>query len=395
MIAIILLATIACVSGQEWSVAQPNLGTIMFGLDATSQDGGVIAGMTNGPGNLVYQFSENGDELELLLVGTEQGQPFMILSARSHHENETVVTGIGYGRAFPAVMYTNDGGETWPSSSTHASIWGLYQDCSKVYDGNSYVVTGDWIVYAEPPAPYGTGVGISTDGGDVWTMSGLNSWTWDSWARYSAFFNNTHGFTSGGYWPLAATQDERVKSASVIIGDESNEHYLPLSQHVLMRADKDQIPLKYNTPKNDYNAFIAKTSDGGQTWTPVFESFNEYYFNQIQFINEFVGFVVGEGHRAVILKTTDGGNTWREVFQSTRSLVAMKMVSDQEGWAGGAIYGATIRAYLVRTTDGGETWAEFPTEDLPYSVWNIEGVDPAHVYSVAFNSATTALLRFT
>jgi len=132
------------------------------------------------------------------------------------------------------------------------------------------------------------------------------------------------------------------------------------------------------------------------SYTTKYSTMGDVYFNQIQFVNENTGFVVGEGDsRGVILKTSDAGNTWNEVFVTNQSLVALKMVNENEGWAAGAIYARTsITTYFVRTMDGFQTAEEYES-DLPYAVWAIDGFDPNLLFAVAFNTANTALLRFT
>jgi len=118
--------------------------------------------------------------------------------------------------------------------------------------------------------------------------------------------------------------------------------------------------------------------------------------NQIQFVSPSTGFVVGEGDsHSIILRTTDGGTTWTEVFETPYSLVALKMVNSQEGWGAGAIYErASFSSYFVRTTDGGNTWVDYPVDGLDYAVWGIDGFDPDLLFGVAFDTSNTVLLRF-
>jgi len=232
-------------------------------------------------------------------------------------------------------------------------------------------------------------------------MGAEGSWPYDAWARYGSFFNATHGYVSGGYWPLSSSYD-------VVLGDAEATSIIPLSKHVGMRMEgaSGALPSKYSAgaagalsankrQSEGYHAFIAFTADGGQTYREVYNTYNDIYFNQIQCLDDATCFVTGEGPtRGVILKSTDGGNTWREVFETSRSMVALKMVSFTEGWAGGAIYGVNIRAYLVHTVDGGETWVEVDVSDLPYAIWDIDSVGADTVFAVGFNTANSVLLRY-
>lgn len=388
-------------------VVHSNLGTIIIGLDAVTESTGVIGGSTNGIGNLVYSFSNNGDNLTPILAGTEAGQPFLPLATQSLG-NSTVLGGIGYGRSFPAVAFTNDDGENWqPSSTMTNDAWVFLQDVGKSNDNSVYVGIGAYIKYCNtPPCPYTEGAHISSDGGDVWHLSAENSWPWDAWSRYGAFLNSTHGLISGGYWPASTDFD-------VLIGEEDkiNTAVIPLTMHIGLRTEPGAVPEKYaafNTvainsngekkrrQNEGYHAFIASTTDGGETYTQLYSTYDDVYFNQIQCVDANVCFVVGESNtRGVIMKTEDGGRNWRDVFETTRSLVALKMVNAFEGWAGGAIYGPGIRAYLAHTTDGGNTWAEIDVSDIPYSVFTIDGVDPSLVYATGLGQSTCAMLRYT
>ncbi len=64
---------------------------------------------------------------------------------------------------------------------------------------------------------------------------------------------------------------------------------------------------------NGSNAAVYKTTDGGDTWinqlselTPILPG--NYYFRNIEFLNENIGFV--GTLNGVFLKTVDGGTNW-------------------------------------------------------------------------------------
>lgn len=75
--------------------------------------------------------------------------------------------------------------------------------------------------------------------------------------------------------------------------------------------------------------------------------------NQIQFINNKIGFIAGN---RVILKTVDGGDTWVKIRESTKiNFTSIHFENENLGYAGG---NDETYSHLYKTTDGGLTWVE-------------------------------------
>lgn len=93
------------------------------------------------------------------------------------------------------------------------------------------------------------------------------------------------------------------------------------------------------------------TRDGGKTWEQ--RSFIDYYFSDIQFVDENIGFVLGnKNSRPYILKTTDKGANWQiiDVNFPYQGFEGIYFVDSQTGWITGS--GKSI----LKTTDGGLNW---------------------------------------
>ncbi len=113
---------------------------------------------------------------------------------------------------------------------------------------------------------------------------------------------------------------------------------------------------------------IAKTSDGGLTWTAQ-TSGVEVRLHGVCFLDANVGCAVGE--YGVILATQDGGETWTPqasgwvadptVEDDNLVLNDVDFVSATEGWIVSADGWAPGQANgLLHTSDGGETWTFVP-----------------------------------
>jgi len=121
---------------------------------------------------------------------------------------------------------------------------------------------------------------------------------------------------------------------------------------------------------------LTITHDGGKTWNtstlrPIVApsdnldpnagiAFEDPVLYDVQFLNNQVGFVVGEFGK--ILRTTDGGATWHDkqaslVGEQYFDIMELPTFFDvdfrgeNEGYVGG------LEGRIARTTDGGETWA--------------------------------------
>lgn len=117
-----------------------------------------------------------------------------------------------------------------------------------------------------------------------------------------------------------------------------------------------------------YHGRIARTTDGGQTWTPVVTTTLECcYFWKMSWPSPEVGYASLQRNPTssdfiVFYKTVDGGATWASngvpvaSFGNTQFYwQGIGFISPTEGWAGGESSSAYPNTFL-HTTDGGASW---------------------------------------
>jgi hypothetical protein len=171
-------------------------------------------------------------------------------------------------------------------------------------------------------------------------------------ARYGAFPTQNTWYVASGAWPNQAVQYDasRVSHRVRIVPSTTAPVNRFISAQNLLRG---------------YVGAISKTTDGGATWTKMFDSNGQYYFNQISCADADNCFAVGEnGKMATVLKTTDGGANWTPVLtlNGPYSLHAVDMLSTTEIFVSGGTVSSGADKELVglyyRSTDGGATWAK-------------------------------------
>jgi photosystem II stability/assembly factor-like uncharacterized protein len=108
-------------------------------------------------------------------------------------------------------------------------------------------------------------------------------------------------------------------------------------------------------------ALILRTDDGGKSWTRVYEGGRPWELTwKVAFPSEAVGYVTVQSYnpdpaasRRYVAKTTDGGRTWTELPLIDNAAVrafGIGFVDENRGWVGAAPGG-------FETRDGGRTWA--------------------------------------
>jgi photosystem II stability/assembly factor-like uncharacterized protein len=119
-----------------------------------------------------------------------------------------------------------------------------------------------------------------------------------------------------------------------------------------------------------YHGCIARTTDGGNTWTPVVTTtVTCCYFWKMAWPSTNIGYVSlqqnSSAENVIFYKTTDGGNTWisNGIPSSSVGLSAgqfylqgLGFVSTNEGWIGGASGLSSYTPSFLHTIDGGQTW---------------------------------------
>ncbi|WP_298154003.1 YCF48-related protein [Flavobacterium sp.] len=108
------------------------------------------------------------------------------------------------------------------------------------------------------------------------------------------------------------------------------------------------------------NALILKTTDGGKTWKKVYQSSRPFETTwKVAFPSANVGYVTIQSYnpdtnitQQRIAKTTDGGNTWSEinlVADNKAREFGIGFIDENHGFVGTMSSG-------FETTDGGQTW---------------------------------------
>lgn len=350
-----------------WSIQSENVATILLGVDAIDASTLYVAGGNDGVGPIILKSTDGGQTYEQQ-IDSLQSMSYMAIDASDGQH--ALAGGLGAFYRFAGASYTQDG-STWRPSRDRW-LASAYQDVEATSNDYMYLI-GMWSTLLD----YGEGVAASSDGGHSFRYF---DWGMDTSARYGSFISPAVGFIAGGEWP-----DDSLTRAGR--GDYR------FSQHV--RIPGEAMPERANT--TGYRATIAKTVNGGESWELLFDDYDRFYLNQIEFTDELNGWVVAEGDEgAYILGTKDGGYTWTEQhMQAAGSLMALKMVNAQEGWAGGATITPTgFKSLLLHTHDGGATWVEHP-ETLRYWIMNIDTLPDGRAWAVALNPASMfSILRY-
>lgn len=157
-------------------------------------------------------------------------------------------------------------------------------------------------------------------------------------ARKGSFPTPTTWYVTSGSWPT-----ENSSFATVTLTAKLS--MIPGRDLLTYNFDLQSLSSDSN---HHYNGAISKTMDGGKTWTKVFDSNKEFYFNEIDCINEYTCVTVGEGKKGtVVMKTSDAGETWEQVMRltSSYSLHGVKMITTDDIWVcGGMLLYDNIKA---------------------------------------------------
>ena len=108
-----------------------------------------------------------------------------------------------------------------------------------------------------------------------------------------------------------------------------------------------------------------------QNWQTLSASTLSWRFEDMQFVNTEIGWVVDGGGQ--ILKTTNGGESWiQQYYNSDHYFRSVEFINDQIGFAGTLANGNPTTT-LLKTTDGGQTWIDI-SDTLPENIVGICGM---------------------
>jgi hypothetical protein len=276
----------------------------------------------------------------------KQVQAGMLLDTAITPSGNTIATSVW------TVFLSNDHGETYTAveglggACQSANVWGDNKE--------NFALVGSWAVKNEgDKVPTSvSGVAYSTDSGKTWAVS---SSVPPGMARYGAFPSANTWYVSSGMWGESSLKNT------------NNKAKYALSERFELGAT-NELKASGNTSETGWFGAVSKTTDGGKTWTQVFQTDLEkdtLYFNGISCSSESHCAVVAEGYdeqgnyKTVGYVTFDGGLTWTASLSTADvGLMQIKFTSELEGWAAGTSkQGRNLYGQFYHTTDGGKTWA--------------------------------------
>lgn len=358
-------------SAKSWSMTSMLEVTSVGGVYATSADTvyGAVSDNSRGPG---MEKSSNGGE-----TSTFYG-PFGLINtdvAFDQSGNGIVVCGGG-------LEITNSNGDF-----TQADGIGGFGQSAECVAESSFAAAGNYIKKGQNV----NGVALTKDAGQTWEVFDVDSLDRNLYpVRYGAYPTESTWYVSAGKWPVSAVKTKEVYDFSSRIR-VSMDH----------AVNATRMQYNYNdesvTGGSGYFGAVAKTTDGGATWTNVLDVKGEGYFNEINCADDNTCMVVGEGGgESFAYLTKNGGVTWNKVHDATdgSSLMGCKMLSTTEAWLSGGNMDYSTRklvGYFWHTTDSGATWTLDTLEDaLSMDLSFADGVG----YSTATNERVANIATY-
>jgi len=214
-----------------------------------------------------------------------------------------------------------------------------------------------------------THVIYSNDGGVVFSEHAINSNLGPNKCaegRYGAMVSDSEWFVTAGSWPEKNSNTKTTKymseRVSMVNGKRISKNMYAQVQAGAKKGGDDSC---------GYTAVIAKTTDGGKTFTNVFEQLGnetDFYWNGIDCSSPTNCVAVGEGFNANAaghIYHTENGKDFKEVLKlpsgqdGVYSLMSVRFKSANEVWVAGSKQASfSSTAVFMVSMDGGKTWKD-------------------------------------
>ena len=318
--------------------------------------------------------------------------------------NDSIVWGVG-GSAltdpfFQGISRTTDGGETWDYSTI--TVPGF--DLAEYITVHVFALSDSlaWVVLAYDIALPHKGLIVKTvDGGASWeaqTSAYPNTPGLHNGPDFVHFFDENNGVTAGDLEEIYTTSDG---------GDHWTQ--VPASNYPAILDNEDPYNASYCTMGDSSLAFgtnsgrVFRTSDRGITWTVADVGLGQTYI-WTSFQDEMIGLATAPIAGRAIAKTMDGGVTWTTL---PNELPTNAILIHQKGTLSSYMYGsAAMPLYLGSnpgtgfTSDFGNSWYDQDNISRLPTIWSDSTTgwsggldnlihkweDPAHV-SIAENQS--------
>jgi hypothetical protein len=245
---------------------------------------------------------------------------------------------------------------------------------------------------------------VSTTNGVLYTCHKV-PYKYGQTGRYSSSPSENVIYHTAGTWPSKSQARDSLFEITEIT---RNLRIVRKSGEVKYEMGPRMQAEEPHDDNTTYTAELWKSSDGGKTWKNLMADKGSFYFNDIHCIDDTHCVAVGEGFAqdgsenpgARVYVTTDG-ETFKEAHRESttggESLMAAKMLTTTEHWAGGTTKtgGLTAPLLALHSKDGGNTYTNEHGNVIGQMITAMDFITSQHGYATTVNALQiSSLLQY-